>query len=109
MSLSIIINFISLPVAAANLCKAEFGQLTNSLENFIGDETEKRELLVEYHSKRQMLPEVCSGEQQKRIEMAASKVFGSQGLADSSSRLKYEPRKTVEIGTVDDYAVLKNK
>jgi hypothetical protein len=119
MKASIIIRvmtaiFLWAPAAQADdLCQKEFGRLVYELEEYDKDSdldsaTSSR-LLEEYHSKKQMLPSVCARYQIERIQSAFDKAFRSTDKARTISSLDYKPRKTVEIGVVEDYAIFKRK
>lgn len=107
MILAMIMSPIS--VNAGELCQKEFGRLTYKLENFSGGAEDKKELLSEYHSRRQSLSALCSPKQIARIESAADKVFGGNKTSRSITALEYERRQTVDIGVVEDYAIYKKK
>ena len=107
------IMFSAHPSAASELCQKEFGRLVYELESYVSAEdtskAQQKRLLAEYHGRKQMLPSLCEKHQIDRIEAAAQKAFAGTNKARSISALQYSPRKTVDIGIVDNYEIFKNK
>lgn len=93
--LAAVFQLAAIPSLAASLCDTEYRELVEVLRSYNGNEAQRREIISEYHNRRSMLASICSSDKVNDVEERFARITGQPSVGST-----YQPRKTVEIATI---------
>lgn len=90
---------------AEDICDQERGPFLQKVQKFNGTEEKMKDILTEYHYRRQFVYEACSEKKISEFEKGFAKVKAETANEFPRTSLTdlYSPRKTVEIGEIPSW------
>jgi hypothetical protein len=97
----LMVCLVSPNALAADLCEAETQPLFKRVKAFKGTEAEKKQIISEYHHRRQFVYEACKDDKIQEFEKSFASVMSREfSSARKSLGFEYKVRKPVEIGEI---------